>query len=502
LSFFRPSLSKLGLVRNVFLTVAIGLLFLIANWSVPAVPDTGSPFLVRPYVQTGDSPQNLPKEQIFIFWHAPPNLDGWAVEYREKSNAAWRTASDLHSETISVLTIAAHSMWSAVLPDLTPGAEVEYRILLQGTTVFEASTRARKTLRQATRFVVVGDVGTDSTGTREVAFQIYRNNPDFIVIPGDIAYSRGTISDYRAKFYPYWNADSASLSKGAPILRSIPVYAGLGEHDTSYLWYMIPPENKEALYDEFANLNAYPDSLAYFLYWCFPLNGPVRSTSSSNSYQLRGEPRVVDEFLRASKPRFPVMANYSFEYGETHWAILDTWNPSADWNSAELRRWLDTHLASTGSQWRFAAIYSPPFHSYRGPAWQKMRAVADLLEKQNVTIAFSGCWHSYQWTTPLRFRVSDKAGRQPANGIRTAIDEKFDGKTETKPDGVIYMVTGAGGALLGAEQTNNPSTWQSFTRRYIADCYSFTVVDVAADVLGIRQVSNTGEIIDSLKISR
>src|SRR5256885_6468976 len=43
------------------------------------------------------------------------------------------------------------------------------------------------------------------------------------------------------------------------------------------------------------------------------------------------------------------------------------------------------------------------------------------------------------------------------------LDKKFDGATRTKPDGVIYLVTGAGGArVYNPEQQDAPATWQPF----------------------------------------
>ena len=39
------------------------------------------------------------------------------------------------------------------------------------------------------------------------------------MIPGDIVYTRGRVSEYRENFWPVYNAEDASPSVGAPLLR-------------------------------------------------------------------------------------------------------------------------------------------------------------------------------------------------------------------------------------------------------------------------------------------
>ena len=76
-------------------------------------------------------------------------------------------------------------------------------------------------------------------------------------------------------------------------------------------------------------------------------------------------------------------------------------------------------------------------------------------------------------------------------------DGTFDGATNTKPDAVIYPVTGGGGARLHSTNLNNlpelwqrdRTTWGPFTVRHISDRHSFTVVRVSPSTLFIRQVA-------------
>ncbi len=68
---------------------------------------------------------------------------------------------------------------------------------------------------------------------------------------------------------------------------------------------------------------------------------------------------------------------------------------------------------------------------------------------------------------------------------------------------MIYLVTGAGGAkLYNPEQTRQPETWQPFTRKFVADVHSLTVVDVTPQSATVRQVDADGRTIDRFTIAR
>ena len=84
-----------------------------------------------------------------------------------------------------------------------------------------------------------------------------------------------------------------------------------------------------------------------------------------------------------------------------------------------------------------------------------------------------------------------------------ALDKTFDGKANTRPDGVIYLVTGAGGAgLYNPEQQGKPETWQGFTNKYVAKVHSLTVADVDGKTLTVRQVAADGTEIDRFVVAK
>lgn len=127
---------------------------------------------------------------------------------------------------------------------------------------------------------------------------------------------------------------------------------------------------------------------------------------------------------------------------------------------------------------------------------------------------FNGHVHNYQRSYPLTFVPYKKsillAGSGKGETARGRLvegswklDKSFDGKTRTKPKGIIYLVTGAGGAeLYNPEQNDDPDSWLKFTNKFISKVHSLTVADVKGKKLIIKQVSAEGKTLDSFIISK
>jgi acid phosphatase type 7 len=116
--------------------------------------------------------------------------------------------------------------------------------------------------------------------------------------------------------------------------------------------------------------------------------------------------------------------------------------------------------------------------------------------------------HNYQRSFPLKY-VAEKGpdGVMVRNKSlvpgQWTLDKNFDGKDKTRPDGVIYLVTGAGGAgLYNPEQQDKPESWQPFTNKFISKVHSITVADVDGKNLTIRQVSAEGEVLDKFVVTK
>ncbi|HCZ33514.1 MAG TPA: hypothetical protein DHV93_08705 [Holophagaceae bacterium] len=83
------------------------------------------------------------------------------------------------------------------------------------------------------------------------------------------------------------------------------------------------------------------------------------------------------------------------------------------------------------------------------------------------------------------------------------VDEVFDGRTATRAKGIIHIVTGAGGAeLYDPWQTDVKASWQPWTRAFVSDLHSFTVLDVAAKTLKLRQLDAEGRELDAITLTK
>jgi hypothetical protein len=474
-------------------------------------PQEQDPFLEKPYLQIGDAPTGA--DTMMILWQTDQTAADWKVEVRTAKDKSWRAAGQPISQVVSAPAgqpaiagkngakkdapappaIDPHIVYRARLTNLAPGAEFQYRLLKNGKPVFDAAGHARKSERQPFRFVLFGDCAQGTPSQNAIAYQAYLNKPDFLFVTGDIVYGAGRISEYRTKFFPVYNSDEPSVANGAPLLRSVPFIAAPGNHDT-----------------DLANFRRFPDALAYFLYWDQPLNGPVPPPDAVKaSHVLTGASDAEAAFRPAAKPRYPRMANFSFDYGNSHWTVLDA-NTYMDWNNPSLREWLKKDLAAAQSAaWRFVAFHQPGFNSSKQHfSEQQMRPLSPIFEAGHVDIVFAGHVHNYQRSFPLEFvpkAQPDGALAGPKGEVAGdwKLDKEFGDGGHGKPRGVIYIVSGGGGAeLYNPEQQTDPASWQSFTNKFISQVHSLSVVDIEAKTFRLKQLSETGEVVDSFSIAK
>jgi 3',5'-cyclic AMP phosphodiesterase CpdA len=426
----------------------------------PEVLPDRDPFVQEPYLQLGDSQDPA---SMMVLWHTEDAESVWSVEV---AGSAGDPAPA--SQAVCAPETERHLVYRARLTGLVPGERFRYQVLRNGEAVFQSCGRARKSAAQPVRFALFGDCSHSRPVQREIARRAAQAEPDFILLAGDIVYNYGRISEYREKFFPVYSS----------AMRSIPFVAAPGNHD------MVLP-----------NFGQFADSLAYFLYWDQPLNGPrIASGAPGTSHVLIGNEAAQPAFLAAAAPRYPVMANYSFDYGNAHWTVLDS-NEYMDWTNPGLRQWLRDDLAAAqGAVWRFVAFHHPGFSSSN--PWftdQWMRPVAPLLEAGKVDVVFSGHRHNYQRSVPLKFRPGKRNDKGEVPG-------EFELNV---PGGVIYIVSGAGGAeLYDAAQGSDRATWQPFTERFISDRHTFTLVDIEGGVFRLRQIADNGEVVDRFCISK
>ncbi len=454
-------------------------------------------FVVSPYLQLGDS---AGKGALQLLWHTDDADADWQVKLLSAPGGTWTLAENPTYRRVAVEGVAPHRVYRAQLSGVPTTGVFHYRVSKAGQTVFAAEAHTPKGPNQPTRFVVMGDIGAGTTEQRKVAYQVWKARPDMAVVTGDIVYERGRISEYRKNFWPVYNAPQASPEVGAPLLSSTVFVGAPGNHDVAT-----------------RDLDKFPDGLAYFLYWDQPLNGPTLTEGSALVPKLVANDRHRSDFEKAAGPNYPRMASFSFDSGNAHWTILDS-NPYVDWTNPELRSWVAQDLAAAkDATWRFVAFHHPGFHSSRSHYEQQhMRTMADLFEEGKVDVVFNGHVHNYQRSRPMKFVAGSPADDKPLtdkNGKVYAgkglvpghwdLDTTYDGRTNTRPNGVIYVVTGAGGQhLYDPEQQDDEGSWQGFTVKHISKVFSWTLAELDGKTLTIRQVGDEGAELDRFVLTK
>ncbi len=468
----------------------------------PAVND--SPFVVKPMIQLGARDGKAMFEIVFA--GAGVAADYKLRVYADRSGTLDFAPSDFYPVNLpdAQPKIPVHKVFRVPVSGLEPGERFTYRINFADKQVFAASAQAPTAEGEKTRIVVTGDIAKWGADERRIAHRAYQEKPNMIVLVGDIAYDDGRIIEYFEKFFPPYNSDQAADALGAPILRSIMTVAVPGNHCVGRPETLAVPD-----FNEFA------DHFAYLVYWSQPLNAPV-SAAAAAAYgkDLIGPKARKDALFAATGKRAPAMLNFSFDHGDAHWVVLDS-NRYMDWTDPVLRDWLEKDLMSTRKTWKFVTFHHSCFHSSRKHQdGVRMRLVADIFQKCGVDIVFTGHVHTYERTYPLRFTLKNKLAdlaKTESNDLvaetvkyegELELDKDYDGVTVTRPRGVIYLTTGAGGAPLHTEAMPSDLKLQPQTAVTRPGRHSLTVLDMYGTKLVARQLTAQGEELDRFEITK
>lgn len=402
-----------------------------------------------------------------------------------------------------------HSNYAAVLKNLAYDTTYFYRVTGPGMPAggFAAFFHTRKQGDQFS-FVVEGDEGffppvPGSNPARLADYEarivhlIYSTEnlsvfgvpplprADLALNTGDNVYTNGAEGSYRDYWMPVWNSDTDSNETGAPFVRSTPCFIVVGNHDTGATGVNVNMLGGDGG-GRFTGNTDGGDAMAYFNNYYFPLNGPVgvdqEFTWTGDSvadngmfFSFQGKsytsPAAIEAYRdstkvdsgNGAKRQIDHMSNYSFDYGNAHFVFLEA-NPHVFGGQLDgtpnylkapqaflaypsvLREWLINDLDSSSQTWKIVVFHQPAFSSGNATVRNfQMRGVAKLLEDHGVNLVFNGHEHNYQRTLPLRAGAGVAAAPNPSGPAAVDIDTSFDGLTETVPDGVLYLVEGAGG---------------------------------------------------------
>jgi hypothetical protein len=452
--------------------------------------------LVPPYIQPGNA-ATLSKEQKVLIWQTDSLPGSFIVEYGAGTridDVAKKLTAKVSSDELHLLDKTT-ILYRATLSKIDFDGDYVYRVSLNGETVSTATFKSR-TKKAKTRFAVFGDCGAGTPQQAAIAHQVYSQNPQFVLITGDNVYPDGLARQYQTNFFPYYLKTEPDPAKGAPLMRTIPFYMMMGNHDIHG-----------------ANLEATPDGLAYFYYTDLPQNAPLTALT----LEATGPSSQVRAFKKNTGGRYPKTVNYSFDYGNVHIACLDA-NSYTNPLDPALIAWLRDDLGSTKADWKIVAFHHPAFNSSKAHYDdQLMRLTAPFFESVGVDLILSGHVHNYQRSVPLTFKpkknedgtlyIISPEGR--VDGEFT-LDLEFDGVKNTDPSGIIYVVTGAGGAGLYDPTISNapdlwkhdpPENWVPFTTRLVSNTHSFTLIETDGRKLILKQVDAKGNVFDEITMT-
>lgn len=457
-------------------------------------PGQGQEILVAPYLQPGNAP-GLNKEEKVIIWQTSDLPGNFIVEFAEGASFNKHKKAKISSVTLNFFDQPS-KLYRATLRGLKFDRSYTYRVTLNDSILAEDRFNTR-TKRPQTRFAVFADVGAGTGEQAAIAYQVSLREPQFVLIPGDMAYNNGRELEYRHRFFPYYLSPIASPDEGAPLMKSIPFYMILGNHDVYSF-----------------NLNEYQDGLAYFYYSDLPRNAPVPKLH----IEPEGDADKISTFRKNTSPQYPGISNYSFENGNVQIICLDA-NYYINPLDPEIVEWIRTELGKSKAHWKIVSYHHAAFNA--SPThfdYQIMRLLSPVLEEAGVDMVLSAHEHNYQRTLPLKFEPAvDESGTKymlseegRVDG-RFELDSIFDGVTNTRANGIIYVITGAGGgALYDPEITDNPELWQKgtpenwepYTVKLVSNRHSFTMVETNGKELKLRQIDAEGNTIDEIRITK
>ncbi len=298
----------------------------------------------------------------FIEW---PSGDAATVAWR--TDAATDSIVDYGLTTnyeIGSVSVGAPVRDHAVqVPGLPPGTDIYYQVRSGGVVLSSGiSFRSRASPTQPFRFAVIGDFGSGTVNMSNVATRVNATNVDFLMTVGDNIYYYGQPGFYDR----YW------FNIYQPTMRRAATFPTLGNHD-----------------GYFSNAHWMADN--FYL----PTNGPA------------GMKELV----------------YSYDYGNAHFAVIDTEPFESNDVPAKtsIKNWLTNDLAQATQTWRFVSLHRPPRTSNGVHDDQNAvkNEVGPILEQYHVHFVFQGHNHFYERINPVNgvYYLTSGGGGQSLNAI-------------------------------------------------------------------------------------
>ncbi len=316
-------------------------------------------------------------------------------------------------------------------------------------------------------FWALGDAGTANNNQRAVRDAYYNyigtNVTDGILFLGDNAYNDGTDSEYQLAVFENMYEDK---------LKNSVAWSCLGNHDG---------------HSADSNTQTGP----YYDIFTFPTAGESGGMASGTE------------------------AYYSFDYGNVHFIVLDSYDTDRSVGSA-MYNWAQSDIQNTTQEWIIAFWHHPPYtkgsHDSDYPSSgtgsdrrlsQMRENFLPMLEGNGVDLVLSGHSHSYERSYLLNGHYGTSGTFDSVTntvGTNGDGDGKIDGtgayaKGASDPEGAVYITAGSSGKVTGTLTNHNAMAVSLYE---LGSC----IVEVDGSTLNVKFIRETGAIDDYFTIEK
>ncbi len=173
---------------------------------------------------------------------------------------------------------------------------------------------------------------------------------------------------------------------------------------------------------------------------------------------------------------------YSFDYGDVHFAMLDSQEGEEKSFVPDMlerqREWLEDDLAKTHKKWKIVCFHRSPYNNKAKQDNPNIRvAFVPILDKYHADVVFTGHDHVYAHTYPLY----------------------HDGDVGSFAKGTVYVATGRSGTKTYSDSI--AKEWNEFFYNPL-DEPNYLTVEIQGDVLTVKAFKQSGILIDEWGIDK
>jgi len=310
---------------------------------------------------------------------------------------------------------------------------------------------------------ILGDCGTGNNNARAVRDAYYNyigeQHTDLMLFLGDNAYNDGTENQYQNAIFENMYEEK---------LQNTIAWSCLGNHDG---------------YTASSGSQTGP----YYDIFTFPTAGECGGVPSGTE------------------------AYYSFNYGDVHFIILDSYDSDRSVGGS-MYNWCLADIQNTTAKWIVALWHHPPYtkgshdSDSESSLIQMRERFLPILEDNGVDLVLSGHSHSYERSYYLHghygYSITFDAAAHTV-GDNGADDGKINGDGAYKRaingagqgEGTVYITTGSAGKTSGGS-LNHPAMYYSVSS--LGSC----VMEVSTDTMHVKFLRETGIIEDHFTITK